>query len=205
VGLIVAAAILLAALGGGGYYGYSLWKKNRAAAQQATQSFAPLPDLSTAAEPQNEQNKPSPATASTAQPSGKQSSTAASRMPSQQPPAQAQEPEYEAPPPPEPMAPASTAGTNNSAPAAAVLIKRVQPKYPLLAKMSRVSGVVKLRVVIATDGSVKEVKVISGPRLLTKAATEAVSQWRYKPTLLNGKPTEVVTVTAINFTLGGQQ
>ena len=73
-----------------------------------------------------------------------------------------------------------------------------------MAKLSHVTGVVKLQFRVGTDGAVKDVKVISGPRLLRKAATDAASQWRYRPAMINGKPTEVVTEAAINFTLDDQ-
>jgi protein TonB len=81
------------------------------------------------------------------------------------------------------------------------LIRQIPPVYPPIAKSARISGTVRLRVVVGTDGAVKDVTPISGHPLLTKAATDAVSQWIYKPTVLNGQPVEVVTEVAINFTL----
>jgi len=81
------------------------------------------------------------------------------------------------------------------------LIYRVEPRYPQLARISRIEGVVKLRGVIAIDGNIAELAVESGHPLLAPAALEAVRQWRYAPTLLNSVPVEVVTVIAVTFTL----
>src|SRR5688572_19595540 len=68
------------------------------------------------------------------------------------------------------------------------LIHEVRPPYPQLARQARISGMVKLAAVIATDGSVQALRAVSGHPLLINAALEAVRQWRYQPTLLNGKP-----------------
>jgi protein TonB len=78
-------------------------------------------------------------------------------------------------------------------------IVKVQPVYPPLAKQARIQGVVILEAIIGKDGAVSEVKVISGHPLLQQAAIDAVSQWKYKPTLLNGEPVEVVTTVTVNF------
>ena len=78
-------------------------------------------------------------------------------------------------------------------------IVKVQPAYPPLAKQARIQGVVILEAIIGKDGAVTEVKVISGHPLLQQAAIDAVSQWKYKPTLLNGEPVEVVTTVTVNF------
>jgi TonB family protein len=85
--------------------------------------------------------------------------------------------------------------------AAANLIHQVPPEYPLDAKVHRVSGTVVLHALIAADGSVKDVKVVSGPDRLTDAAVDAVKQWRYKPTRINGQPVEVDTVISVVFKL----
>lgn len=82
------------------------------------------------------------------------------------------------------------------------LIHRVVPAYPPLAKQARVQGTVRLAAIIAADGSIQELRVISGPGLLVSAALAAVSQWRYRPTLLNNRPVEVATTIDVNFTLG---
>jgi len=81
------------------------------------------------------------------------------------------------------------------------LITKVTPPYPPDAKAARIQGVVQLAVIIGKDGTVQNVQVLSGEPLLIPAATEAVKQWIYKPTLLNGNPVEVVTTVDVNFTL----
>jgi protein TonB len=81
------------------------------------------------------------------------------------------------------------------------LITKVTPSYPPDAKAARIQGIVHLAVVIGKDGTVQSVDVLSGEPLLIPAATEAVKQWVYKPTLLNGNPVEVVTQVDVNFTL----
>ena len=81
------------------------------------------------------------------------------------------------------------------------LIDQVKPVYPPLAKQARIQGTVKFNVVIAQDGTLKSLQVISGHPMLVQAALEAVRQWRYKPTLLNGSPVDVITTIDVNFTL----
>jgi TonB family protein len=81
------------------------------------------------------------------------------------------------------------------------LTKKVIPAYPPEAKAARIQGHVVLDVVIGKDGSVQEIKLVSSHPLLAPAAMEAVKQWTYKPTLLNGEPVEVKTQVDINFTL----
>jgi periplasmic protein TonB len=84
---------------------------------------------------------------------------------------------------------------------AALAIRAPKPAYPPLAKQARIQGVVKLNAVIGKDGAIQDLKAVSGHPLLVPAALEAVRQWLYKPTLLNGEPVEVVTVIDVNFTL----
>src|SRR5712691_5961013 len=84
---------------------------------------------------------------------------------------------------------------------AALIMNRVQPQYPPLARQARVSGTVKLHAIIAKDGTVQELQVISGHPLLIQAALDAVRQWRYRPTLLNTEPVEVDTTIDVIFTL----
>ena len=86
---------------------------------------------------------------------------------------------------------------------AAKLIYKPTPDYPPLAKMARIQGSVRLEAIIAKDGTIQDLKVLSGHPLLVKAALDAVKQWRYQPTLLNGEPVEVVTEIDVNFTLAG--
>jgi protein TonB len=84
----------------------------------------------------------------------------------------------------------------------AKLVRKVIPEYPVLAKTARVSGVVHLLGVIAKDGSIQNLQVISGHPLLARAALDAVKQWIFQPTLLNGQPVEVIAPIDVNFTLG---
>ena len=87
----------------------------------------------------------------------------------------------------------------------AMLTKRVEPVYPPAAIEARLRGVVKLSVVLAPEGKVQQIQVGSGHPLLVPAAIEAVKQWEYKPTLLNGKPVEVATVVEVVFDLPPSQ
>ena len=81
------------------------------------------------------------------------------------------------------------------------LVSQPKPVYPPLAKQAGVEGIVNLNAVIGKDGTVQNLTVISGHPLLVPAALEAVQQWTYQPTLLNGVPIEVLTQVDINFTL----
>jgi protein TonB len=76
-----------------------------------------------------------------------------------------------------------------------------KPSYPPLAKIARSQGVVKLEAIIAADGAIRNLRVLSGPPLLVDAALNAVRQWRYQPTSLNGVAVEVVTEIDVNFSL----
>ncbi len=80
-----------------------------------------------------------------------------------------------------------------------LLIYRVEPAYPPLAKQARIQGVVVLTAIIGKDGNVQNLQLVSGHPLLAPAAIEAVKQWRYKPFLLNGQPVEVETTVTVNF------
>jgi periplasmic protein TonB len=84
-----------------------------------------------------------------------------------------------------------------------LLIRRVQPNYPPLARQARIQGTVILRAVISKDGSIENLQLVSGHPMLAPAAIEAVKQWKYKPYLLNGEPVEVDTEVQVNFTLAG--
>jgi TonB family protein len=81
------------------------------------------------------------------------------------------------------------------------IISRVMPVYPPDAKASRIQGKVELTVEIGTDGKVKSVAVLSGPPELVQSAVDAVNQWVYQTTLLNGEPVEVITTVDVNYTL----
>jgi periplasmic protein TonB len=82
-------------------------------------------------------------------------------------------------------------------------IHRVEPIYPPLARQMRVAGVVELQGVIGTDGRIHELKVLSGHPLLVKTAVDAVSQWIYAPTILNGQAVEVTAPITVTFKLNG--
>ena len=83
------------------------------------------------------------------------------------------------------------------------LIHTVKPAYPRLAVISRTQGTVILEAVITREGTIDKsrLRVLTGSPLLVPAAVEAVEQWRYRPTLLSGKPVEVLTTITVNFTL----
>jgi len=82
-----------------------------------------------------------------------------------------------------------------------MIVSKVPPVYPELAKSARVSGVVRLAAVIAKDGTMQELHSLGGPALLIQAAMDAVRQWVYRPTFLNGQPVTVETTIDVNFTL----
>jgi protein TonB len=109
------------------------------------------------------------------------------------------------PPPPEPLAQKSppvtapvrvTGGVQS-----ARLIFGPAPAYPQMAKMARVQGTVRIEAVSGRDGAIRNLVVTGGPALLVTAALQAVEQWRYRPTLLNGEPVEVITEIDVNFRL----
>lgn len=81
------------------------------------------------------------------------------------------------------------------------LIYQVPPRYPQDAKDEHIQGTVRLEAIIGRDGSINELKVLSGDPLLVDAATQAVRKWRYKPTTIQGQPVEVVTEVDVNFHL----
>ena len=85
--------------------------------------------------------------------------------------------------------------------AQANLESQVAPMYPPRAKQARISGTVRFNAVIGKDGHVDDLALISGHPLLVQAAKEAVQQWVYKPTLLNGEPVQVLTTVEVNFSL----
>ncbi len=84
-----------------------------------------------------------------------------------------------------------------------VLLRQTPPKYPPLARKAKVQGIVVLHATIGTDGRVDNLSVISGHPLLCKAAMDAVRQWQYQPTLLDGKPIEVELTVSVGFALDG--
>lgn len=84
-----------------------------------------------------------------------------------------------------------------------LLIRKVPPTYPPLARQARIQGVVVLQAQISKEGNIQNLQLISGHPMLAPAAIEAVKQWKYKPYLLNGEPVEVDTQVQVNFTLAG--
>lgn len=83
----------------------------------------------------------------------------------------------------------------------AKLLNQPKPVYPPLAKQARIQGTVRFNAIIGRDGAIANLQVVSGHPLLVPSALEAVRQWKYQPTLLNGEPVEVVTQIDVNFTL----
>ena len=104
------------------------------------------------------------------------------------------------PPPPKPTQQRVRIGGNVQA---AKMLRQIQPMYPQIAKTAHVQGTVILHAIISKDGTVQELQYISGPALLMRSAMDAVRQWKYQPTLLNGEPVEVDTTISVVFTLSG--
>jgi TonB family protein len=87
----------------------------------------------------------------------------------------------------------------------AKIVKKVPPVYPDEARKARIDGLVRLHVIIAKDGTISQLELISGHPMLVQAAIDAVRQWVYQPTLLNGNPIEVDTVIDVYFRLNVPQ
>ncbi len=81
------------------------------------------------------------------------------------------------------------------------LVRQIRPAYPPEAKQARIQGTVRLAAVISPEGNVIDLQPVAGHPLLVPSAMEAVKQWVYKPTLLNGSPVQVITTVDINYTL----
>ena len=103
------------------------------------------------------------------------------------------------PPPPKPVTPKRIRVGGNVQ--RARLLSQPKPTYPALARQARISGVVRLEAVIAKDGTIQQLRVVSGHPLLVQSALSAVRRWRYHPTSLNGVPVEVATTIDVHFTL----
>jgi protein TonB len=84
-----------------------------------------------------------------------------------------------------------------------LLVHQVRPVYPPLARAARIQGQVVLQANIGKDGSIQNLRLVSGHPMLAPAAIDAVKQWKYKPYFLNGEPVEVDTQITVNFTLAG--
>jgi protein TonB len=83
----------------------------------------------------------------------------------------------------------------------AQLVTRIEPRYPPLALQMRQAGIVVLHAIISRDGRISALEVVSGSPFFVQAALDAVRQWRYRPTLLNGEPVEVETTITVEFRL----
>lgn len=83
------------------------------------------------------------------------------------------------------------------------LIYKVKPQYPPLARSARIQGPVVLEAVISRQGTIENLRVLSGHPMLVRAAVEAVIQWRYRSYVLNNEPVEVETQITVNFSLSG--
>ena len=101
------------------------------------------------------------------------------------------------PPPPPPQAPVRVGGQIR----APQKIRDVKPVYPAIAQSARVQGVVIIEATIGPNGQVQEAKVLRSIPLLDQAALDAVRQWEFTPTLLNGVPVPVIMTVTVNFTL----
>jgi protein TonB len=105
--------------------------------------------------------------------------------------------------PPPPKAPTPSRIKQGGNVTAASILSQTRPIYPALARQARIQGSVVLHAIIDKEGKVAQLEVVSGHPLLVQAALDAVKQWRYKPTLLNGDPVEVDTTITVTFTMGG--
>jgi periplasmic protein TonB len=101
------------------------------------------------------------------------------------------------PPPPPPPAPVRVGGAIKPP----TQTRRVNPSYPPIAQSARVQGVVIIEATIGVDGRVRDAKILRSVPLLDQAALDAVRQWEYSPTLLNGVPVPVIMTVTVQFTL----
>ena len=102
------------------------------------------------------------------------------------------------PPPPPPQTPQRLHMTHLEP---AMLLQRIQPAYPALARQIHREGQVELRAVIAIDGTIQSLQVVSGDPLFLQSALDAVRQWRYRATVLNGQPVEIDTFITVIYSL----
>lgn len=82
-----------------------------------------------------------------------------------------------------------------------LLLKKVMPQYPAIARSAHIAGAVQLAAIIGKDGNIENLQVVSGHPMLVQSALQAVKQWKYKPYILNGQPVEVQTTITVNFSL----
>ena len=85
-----------------------------------------------------------------------------------------------------------------------MLLRQVKPQYPPLARQARMQGTVVLQALIGKDGTIENLRVVSGHPMLSQAAIDAVKQWLYRPYYLNNQPVEVDTEIRVNFTLANE-
>jgi len=83
----------------------------------------------------------------------------------------------------------------------AMLVHRVEPAYPPLARQIHKEGRVELRAIIGTDGTIQSLQIVAGDPLFDISARDAVQQWRYRPTILNGQAVEVDTYITVVYTM----
>src|SRR5262249_27062880 len=102
---------------------------------------------------------------------------------------------------PPPAAAAPPPNTVSSRLHTAKLIKRLTPVYPPIENSTRIQGAVRFNATVGKDGKIQDLKLVTGPALLVEAARDAIKQWVYQPTLLNGQPVEVLTTIEVNFSL----
>jgi protein TonB len=81
------------------------------------------------------------------------------------------------------------------------LIRKVEPVYPAAAAEQKAQGAVSFQATITKDGAVTNLKLISGDPLLSQAAQQAISQWKFRPAVLNGEPVEVTQTIVVKFNL----
>jgi protein TonB len=85
-----------------------------------------------------------------------------------------------------------------------IITKKVEPKYPDLAKAARIEGVVILTAIIDKQGHITDLRVVSGPGVLAEEALNAVKQWEYQPYRIKGEAVECETTITVTFALGGR-
>lgn len=89
--------------------------------------------------------------------------------------------------------------------AVGMLIHKVTPKYPGVAKAARISGIVTLTATISKAGEITDLRVVCGPEILRDPSLKAVREWKYRPYLLRGEPIEVQTTIKVTFALGDKK
>jgi periplasmic protein TonB len=123
-------------------------------------------------------------------------------------PARVNLPQMNVVPPPAPKAPVTQAQPANRQATnvgggvqPAALLKKVAPVYPPMARTARIQGTVRFTATVDKNGNVQNIQFMSGPQMLVQAATEAVKKWVYRPMMLNGQPTEVITQIEVKFSI----